>query len=139
MKKILIFVALLFIPIYGLFAAEDYYSFNSSVDQARFQTLTAELRCLVCQNQNLAESNSSLATDLRGQIYHKIQKGQTDKEIVDYLVQRYGNFILYNPPVNIATLGLWMGPFLILIFGLAYLIYYLRNSSKKHNSVNSQE
>ncbi len=127
-KKIL-FILLFFIMSVCI-AAEDYYQFHSPLDKVRFHTLTTELRCLVCQNQNIAESNASLATDLREQIYKKIQKGESDREIIDYLVARYGNFILYQPPFNMATLGLWLGPFLILIFGIIYLLFYLKKSSR---------
>jgi cytochrome c-type biogenesis protein CcmH len=107
-------------------AAEDFYHFNSTVEKSRFQNLTSELRCLVCQNQTIAESNAPLAGDLRGQIYQQILRGQSDKQIVDYLVSRYGDFILYNPPLSLATAGLWFGPLLFLLCGIAYLFFYLR-------------
>ena len=116
---------IVFIPL-QLFAAEDFYTFNSPVEQQRFATLTSQLRCLVCQNQNLAESNAPLAADLRQQVYSHLQQGETDKEIIDYLVARYGNFILYQPPFNTATLGLWLGPFIFLICGVFYLFFYIR-------------
>lgn len=124
MKKLLCLFILLFLPFYG-FAAEDYYQFTTQDQQQQFNSLTSQLRCLVCQNQNLAESNSGLAADLREQIYQQVQKGKTDKEIIDYLVTRYGNYILYKPPLNVQTVGLWLGPLLILISGLCYLIYYI--------------
>src|SRR5579862_619714 len=110
MKKFAWLIIMLIIPC-QLLAGADYYQFNSPDQQHQFQTLTTELRCLVCQNQNLAESNAGLAADLRGQIYQQIQHGKTNKEIVDYLSARYGDFILYNPPLNSHTLGLWFGPF----------------------------
>ncbi len=123
MKKLLILI-LVIIPL-QLFAAEDFYQFVSPKEQGRFITLTSELRCLVCQNQNLAESNAPLATDLRRQVYQHIQQGQSDQQIIAYLVERYGNFILYRPPFNAATLGLWLGPFLFLLIGLVYLLHYI--------------
>lgn len=128
MKKFLIFILLFSAP---LLAAEDYYTFTSKQQQQQFQVLTSELRCLVCQNQNLAESNSGLAADLRDQIYQRVQRGQSNQEIIDYLVARYGNFILYRPPVNGVTLILWLSPVLILVFGLIYLIYYLKSRMRK--------
>jgi cytochrome c-type biogenesis protein CcmH len=131
MKKIFLFLIIFIFPGYGLIAAEDYYQFDTQEQQQRFQTLTTELRCLVCQNQNLAESNSGLASDLRGQIYQKVKQGQSDPEIIHYLVNRYGDFILYRPPFNPATLGLWIGPFLFLIIGLSYLIYYIRKKQRE--------
>lgn len=110
----------------SVFAAEDWYRFETREQQSRFDALTTQLRCLVCQNQTLAESNAGLANDLRDQIYQQIQQGQSDSQIVNYLVARYGDFILYRPPVSVATLGLWFGPFLVLFMGISYLIYYLR-------------
>lgn len=125
MKRIVCIMIFILMPFYNGFAAEDYYQFSSEQQQTRFTSLTTQLRCLVCQNQNLAESNSGLASDLREQIYQHIQKGQSDKEIVDYLVSRYGNFILYNPPLNSQTVGLWIGPIVLLLSGLMYLIFYI--------------
>lgn len=125
MKKFFLFLAILLLP-YSLWATEDYYQFDNQVEQQRFQTLTSELRCLVCQNQNLADSNASLAVDLRNQVYKKIQEGQSNEEIIHYLVTRYGNFVLYKPPFNNMTLLLWLGPFLVLLSGLLYLFYYLK-------------
>ncbi len=124
MKTILLLMGIV-ITSFQLFAAEDNYPFTESIQQTQFQTLTTQLRCLVCQNENLAESNAKLAVDLRHQIYKKIQHGQSNQEIIHYLVTRYGDYILYRPPFNKFTLGLWLGPFLFLFLGVAYLIYYL--------------
>lgn len=124
MRKIIILFLLLLSS--GIFAAEDYYHFATQEQQQRFQALTGQLRCLVCQNENLAESNASLAIDLRNQIYQKINAGQSNQEIIRYLVARYGDYILYQPPLNARTIGLWFGPFVLLIVGLCYLIYYLK-------------
>ena len=103
--------------------AEDDYVFDSREKQQRFISLTTQLRCLVCQNQTLAESNAPLAIDLRNQIYIKINAGLSNKNITEYLISRYGNFILYSPPVNPSTLVLWFGPWIILILGIFYLLY----------------
>jgi cytochrome c-type biogenesis protein CcmH len=128
MKKMFMLIFLI-IPL-QILAAEDFYQFASVKDQARFTVLTSELRCLVCQNQNLAESNAPLAADLRDQVYQHMQQGQSDQQIVNYLVARYGNFILYRPPFNAATLGLWFGPFLFLCIGLIYLFHYIRKMKR---------
>lgn len=128
MKKIF-FLVILFIPL-QLWGAEDFYQFNTEKEQKRFTLLTSQLRCLVCQNQNLAESNAPLAADLRQQIYLHIQQGESDQVIIDYLVSRYGNFILYRPPFTIATLGLWLSPILFLSIGIGYLIFYIRKKNK---------
>lgn len=125
MKRLVIILILFILPNCYLLAAEDYYQFSNAEQQQRFQSLTTELRCLVCQNQNLAESNAGLAVDLRNQVYQKIQQGQSNKEIVSYLVSRYGDFILYRPPMNNLTFILWLGPFIFLLCGITYLIYYI--------------
>ena len=88
--------------------------------------LTQELRCLVCQNENLADSNADLAKDLREKTYEMVVAGQDKKEIIDYMVQRYGDFVLYRPPVMASTYLLWGGPFLILIGGIAILLVVIR-------------
>jgi cytochrome c-type biogenesis protein CcmH len=108
------------------FALQDYYAFQNIAEQKRFEQLTTELRCLVCQNQNLAESNATLAVDLRNQIYTKVREGHQNQEIIDYLVERYGDFILYRPPLNSMTLALWFGPVLLLGCSILYLFYYIR-------------
>jgi cytochrome c-type biogenesis protein CcmH len=124
--KIIYLVLLTLLMALPVKAAEDFYHFDSLETQSRFQDLTSELRCLVCQNQTIAESNAPLASDLRGQIYRQILSGQSDKQIVAYLVSRYGDFILYNPPLSAATIGLWFGPLLFLLSGIGYLFFYLR-------------
>jgi cytochrome c-type biogenesis protein CcmH len=138
MKSCIAHIVIIFIlglmPIGSLLCAEDYYHFTSSQNETRFSALTNELRCLVCQNQNLAESNAPLASDLRQQIYNKIESGQSNQEIIDYLVTRYSSFILYKPPFNFATIVLWFGPISILLASIAYLLYYLKKNSQRDNS-----
>jgi cytochrome c-type biogenesis protein CcmH len=87
-------------------------------------TIASELRCLVCQNQSIAESNAPLAVDLRNQVREQLQAGRTRDEIRAYMVERYGNFVLYRPPVNAATLLLWLGPLLLMAAG--FLVLYRR-------------
>jgi cytochrome c-type biogenesis protein CcmH len=98
---------------------------NEAVEQ-RLVTLAEELRCLVCQNQSLAESHADLAEDLRREVRGLIEKGKTDAEIKDFLVSRYGDFVLYQPPVKPTTWLLWGGPFALLVTAVAVLIFYLR-------------
>lgn len=130
MRKILLLILIVILPYCNIHAAEDIYQFKTQEQQQRFDLLTSQLRCLVCQNQNLAESNSGLASDLREQVYQHIQRGQSDREIIDYLVARYGNFILYRPPFTLSTSVLWLGPFSVLIIGLTYLLYYIRKKQR---------
>jgi cytochrome c-type biogenesis protein CcmH len=92
--------------------------------------LSEQLRCLVCQNQSIAESNADLAVDLRRQINEQIAAGRSDGEIVDFMVQRYGDFVLYRPPFKAATLLLWLGPALLLIAGLWALARVLRSRNR---------
>ncbi len=96
------------------------------VVEQRLNKLAEELRCLVCQNESLAGSRADLANDLRREIRDLIKAGKSDKEIIDYLVQRYGDFVLYRPPVKSTTYLLWGGPFLLLVGGGLALILYLR-------------
>ena len=90
--------------------------------EQRVMTLAAELRCLVCQNQTLADSNAPLAEDLRNQVREKMRQGTSDSEIVDYMVARYGDFVLYRPPLKLTTALLWFGPLLLLAAGFVVLL-----------------
>ncbi|MHB1085186.1 MAG: cytochrome c-type biogenesis protein [Thiobacillus sp.] len=99
--------------------------------EARLKTLSSELRCLVCQNQTIADSNADLAVDLRNEIREKIQAGQSDAEIKAFMVARYGDFVLYRPPVNITTLALWVGPFLLLAVGGGILLVTLKRRRQR--------
>lgn len=87
----------------------------------RMMALAAELRCLVCQNQSLADSHAPLAVDLRNQIREKMKQGASERDIVNYMVDRYGDFVLYRPPFKPATILLWAGPLLLMLGGLAAL------------------
>ena len=91
--------------------------FANHAQEVRFQHLTRELRCLVCQNENLADSNAELARDLRLEVFKLMQQGKTDAQIKQYLVARYSSFVLYNPPLQPGTVLLWFGPALILVAG----------------------
>ena len=88
--------------------------------------ISEELRCLVCQNQTIADSNAELAVDLRNQVREKLVQGMSDKDIIAYMVERYGDFVLYRPPVKATTWLLWFGPFLLLIGGVNFLGMKLR-------------
>lgn len=100
------------------------------VVERRAMALAEELRCLVCQNQSLADSNADLAIDLKNQIRDKVKQGQSDRQIVDYMVARYGDFVLYRPPLTATTLMLWFGPLILLAIGLVVLFYRLARRRK---------
>ena len=103
-------------------ATIETYTFDTPAQEQAYKHLVDELRCLVCQNQNLADSNAELAQDLRRKTYEMVKAGKSSQEIVDYMVQRYGDFVLYRPPLKGTTVALWIGPFLILAVGVAVLI-----------------
>jgi cytochrome c-type biogenesis protein CcmH len=96
-------------------AADTPFEFADAATEQRYQKLATELRCLVCQNQSLADSHADLAQDLRDEVYRMLNEGRTDEEIVGFLVERYGDFVLYRPPVSGATSLLWFGPVLLLL------------------------
>ena len=118
--KILLTSSLLFLcsPV---FAVED-IELNNIEDEPRFNELSNELRCMVCQNQSIADSNAELARDFRNQVKEKINAGQSNDEIVDFMVARYGDYILYRPPFNVTTALLWIGPFLLVIIGFVIIV-----------------
>jgi len=93
--------------------------------EKRAMALAEELRCLVCQNQTIADSHAELAIDLKNQIREKLKAGMSEEKIMEYMVARYGDFVLYRPPVKATTLPLWFGPFVLLIAALAGLFYYI--------------
>lgn len=111
------------------------YHFDDAEKEASYKNLIAELRCLVCQNQNLAESNAELALDLRRQTYEMVSEGKSEKQVVDYMVQRYGDFVLYRPPVQFNTLLLWLGPFVFLLIAVVVLLRIIRTRSRQTETV----
>jgi cytochrome c-type biogenesis protein CcmH len=110
-------------------------SSDDPVIEKRLIKLSQELRCLVCQNETLADSRADLAQDLRREIREQMKAGKTDQEIVAFLTQRYGDFILYRPPVKPTTYLLWFGPFALLLVGLAVLFRYVK---QRRDSINDQ-
>ena len=110
--------------------AIDPLPFKDHAQEVRFQNLTRQLRCLVCQNENLADSNADLARDLRHEVFGLMQQGKTDDEIKQYLVDRYSDFVLYDPPVKPATWLLWFGPGLFLLMGAAVVLVTVRRRGR---------
>ncbi len=101
--------------------------FRSPAEEARYKQLIDELRCLVCQNQNIADSDADLARDLRDRVHRMVNDGKSEREIVDFMVARYGDFVLYRPPFKATTVALWVGPFVLGIAALVVLIRRLRS------------
>jgi cytochrome c-type biogenesis protein CcmH len=125
MKQLLVFMLYACLCSSGI-AVEATPLTNDPVLEARVMKLAEELRCLVCQNQTIADSHAGLAVDLKNQVRDQLRAGRSDKEVVDYMVQRYGDFVLYRPPVKASTWLLWGGPFLLLLGGLWLLLYTLK-------------
>ncbi len=107
-------------------AKVELLQFSNPDYEQRYRDIIAELRCLVCQNQNLADSDAELAQDLRQQTYEMIERGASDDEIIAFMVARYGDFVLYRPPLRTTTLLLWVGPFLLVGLGIAVLVTIIR-------------
>lgn len=107
--------------------------------ERRFRELTEELRCVVCQNQSLADSNAPLAGDLRREVRHQMNKGLDDRQVVDYLVARYGEFVRYRPALTPLTVALWGGPFVLLVLGAAVLLVRLRRRASQPEAALSAE
>lgn len=122
------FMALVLLAALGgpLYAQQAQPMAEDPVLEQRLQRLARELRCLVCQNESLADSHAELAVDLRREIRDMMREGKSDREITDFLVQRYGDFVLYRPPVQGNTMLLWGGPFLLLGAGALVLVVYVR-------------
>ena len=126
MKRVFLLLLLVAsLPGLGM-AKEAQPASDDPVLEERVMNLSKELRCLVCQNETLADSRADLAEDLRNQIREQMKAGKSDKEIVGYLTQRYGKFILYNPPVDPTTYLLWFGPFVLLLAGLFLLFRFVK-------------
>lgn len=123
MKYILTFLLIFSSYTYAL----DANTFSSAVDQQRFTNLTKEIRCVVCQNQSIADSNAPLANDLRAKVYEMILENKSDADIKDYLVKRYGEFILLRPRITPTTLVLWAFPFLGLTSAIGFLLWHRRS------------
>jgi cytochrome c-type biogenesis protein CcmH len=102
------------------------FKFDTPAEELHFKKLIEELRCLVCQNQSLVDSDAELAHDLRAEVYEMVQDGKTDAEIVDFLVARYGEFVLYNPPVKPSNYLIWFGPFVLLVIAAILLLRAVR-------------
>lgn len=125
---VLFLVYILNIPIYAI--DKNPINLNNAEQEARYQKLTNELRCVVCQNQNVADSNAELAQDVRHLVRTKITEGQTDEQITAFLVERYGEFVLYNPPLTEKTYILWLGPFILMLLAFIILMFMIRRQTK---------
>ncbi|WP_456416884.1 cytochrome c-type biogenesis protein [Thiolapillus sp.] len=120
-------------------ASIDTYEFSDPGQEALYLDLIQELRCLVCQNQNIADSNAELAQDLRRKTYEMVKKGENKDQIVEFMVARYGDFVMYSPPFKATTLMLWVGPVLIFVLAVAMLIRVIRRRPSSNDRLLSEE
>lgn len=120
-------------------ATLEEFDFTGAVDEQRFREVIGQLRCLVCQNESLAASQAELAQDLREEVYNMMAQGKDDAQIVDFLVARYGDFVLYNPPLKPTTYLLWLGPFLLLVVAGFVLLRSVSRRARQPEDTLSQE
>ncbi|MDF2177492.1 cytochrome c-type biogenesis protein CcmH [Aliiglaciecola sp. CAU 1673] len=130
--RALMIVVLLLLPALA-FAAEERYPFDDPAKRVLFVELTEELRCPKCQNQNIADSNAMVAEDLKRKVYQLVQEGQSKSEVVDYMKLRYGDFVYYQPPLNLITLSLWLLPLAFVLLAVVVLVKK-RKRSKETNA-----
>lgn len=127
MKKLIVVLLLMsYLPVYAI----EVYDFKTPEQEALYQQLAKELRCLVCQNQNLADSDAGLAKDLKDQVAEFVMAGQDAETIKQYMVDRYGDFVTYNPPMNASTAFLWFSPLLVFLLAAVVLYFNIRKSNK---------
>jgi cytochrome c-type biogenesis protein CcmH len=131
----LLYAGVLMLVAGAAFAIDSEPPFPDPVVQARYEALTHEFRCLVCQDETVADSNADLAADFRRQIHTLVAAGRSDAEIKDYMVKRYGDFVLYRPPLQSSTLFLWIGPFLLLLAGLAVIYLVVKRRAAPQDEV----
>ena len=130
MKRLtLLFVLLLAAGAAAL--AQEPLVFDDAAQEERYNALTLELRCTVCQNQSLADSDAPLAQDLRAEIYEMMMAGRSDDEIKTFMIERYGDFVLYRPPMQGNTIALWVLPLVLLFFGALVVFFTVRNRNRK--------
>ncbi len=110
--------------------AVDYHQFPDPAQQKAYESIISELRCLVCQNQTIADSNAELAADLRRQVYEMLQQGKSKADVLQFMTERYGDFVLYNPPFKAKTGLLWLGPLVFLIIGLIMIGWFIRRKKQ---------
>lgn len=139
MKVLMLSFLMFFSLTLNSFAGVEVHEFSNPEHEKIFTKLVNELRCLVCQNQNLADSNAELAQDLRKEVYQMIQKGQSSDEIVEFMVARYGDFVLYRPPFKAETLILWLGPFIILLSAVVFLLVFIRKKKQTEQAALSDD
>lgn len=131
MKAVVALLLSLCLLLAGTARALDPIEYRSAAEEARFKALAAELRCVMCQNQSIADSNAPIAHDLRLEVLRLMREGRSDAEIKQYLVERYTDFVLYQPPLRAGTWLLWAGPFLLLLAGAVATAMVIRRKQRQ--------
>ncbi|MBQ4837057.1 MULTISPECIES: cytochrome c-type biogenesis protein [Pseudoalteromonas] len=138
-RTVLLLVALLLCSIAVVNAAEDQYEFKNATQAQTFKELTLELRCPKCQNQNIADSDAVVAKDLRDKVLSLVHEGNSKQEIIDYMIDRYGYFVHYQPPVTPATIILWVLPVIIVVLGFGFIVFRQKKAAKKQQWSEQEE
>lgn len=144
MQKLLIKTTALFTLLFSLsaFAGIEALEFDNNQQERDYHSITQELRCPQCQNNSIADSNATIAVDMRHKVLILLKQGQNEQEIVDYMVARYGNFVTYNPPLTASTAVLWGAPLLLIILGLGFILRRkspISEQGKQSPSLNDNE
>lgn len=134
MMRTVFLLMLLVLPL-TVAADIDAYQFDDPAKEARYKKLIKELRCTVCQNQDIADSNAELASDLRRKTYKMVQDGKDEDYVKDYMAQRYGDFVLYRPRLQTNTILLWVGPFIILLIAVFVLLRIIRRKPAADDAI----
>lgn len=133
---------LLALSSFSTLAAIDAYEFESDEQAQAFKELTLQLRCPKCQNNSIADSNAPIATDMRTKVYDMMKQGYSNQQIIDYMIDRYGHFVTYNPPVNATTIVLWAGPVIFLLLGAGAVVMLSRRrngAAEERDTLSEQE
>ena len=133
--RIPVLLALLLIGL-GVHATNiEVYDFDDDRQERTYKEITTELRCLVCQNQDIADSNAELAQDMRHKVYRMLKEGKDKQQIVDFMVKRYGDFVLYKPPFEGRTLVLWIGPFVLFVLAVWLMLRVIRKARQRDRDI----
>ncbi len=135
MLKILVILS--FLNVWAIDQADT--PFSNPQQETTYKKLIEELRCVVCQNQSLADSNASLAQDLRNEVRSMVQQGKNEQQVTSFLVDRYGDFVLYRPPLKSTTYLLWLGPIALLLIAFATGFYFIRRQPKAVSTLSADE
>ncbi len=131
MKSLPLILLLCTLSLGALATNIEVYDFDSPAQERTYKELTTELRCLVCQNQDIADSNAELAQDMRHKVFRMLKDGKSKQEIIDFMVERYGDFVRYKPPFEAKTLVLWVGPFVVFVLAVTFMLRAIRRARQR--------